>query len=366
MNSGSLTILALMIVSILAPAFAVNVTWALQLPDGVATSPERRAFHTWTFAPASPEALLFGGMALEEDGSEYALRDTWVLDFEGKMWEEQLFVVDPPARWAHAAAITSTQIVIFGGQSEFEYFDDTWRYYPIDDSWIQDAYAHDPPPTLTRAAASAVTIGDSVMYVFGGYVASIFEPANDMWAYDLSTKIWSVVRENGDPLGPSPREGHSATFIDDPINGPSFIIFGGISADGLGLNDAWQYLALKDEWLELSKNGAPNSPFGRQLHAAVHLNPFDPDEATSLVIFGGNEVGTDTYFRDLWLLTVNDGVGVYELIWPDTNIGGPEERAGVSGLFVPRTSDLDLVFLFGGYLGEYIFVNDLWSAQVDL
>jgi len=53
---------------------------------------------------------------------------------------------------------------------------------------------------------------------------------NDTWAFDLNTRVWSELNCIG--FIPSPREGHSASIVDDVI-----YVFGGRGVDGKDLGD---------------------------------------------------------------------------------------------------------------------------------
>ena len=111
---------------------------------------------------------------------------------------------------------------------------------------------------------NGVVIGDSSrVYLFGGYNGNSW--LNDLWMFDIETKMWSCIQESSDATtggaddaalltsgstGPSRRFGYVSVVHDN-----KFVLFGGF--DGTRwLNDMFEFDLGTNRWKTVSAGGA--------------------------------------------------------------------------------------------------------------
>jgi N-acetylneuraminic acid mutarotase len=90
------------------------------------------------------------------------------------------------------------------------------------------------------------TVIDDLAYLFGGRAAD--GPANDLWAFDLTTNEWHELRPSGP--APAPRFGHTGTYVP----GVGLVVWSG-QGDRF-FDDIWAYDPGVDAWHELPSLGA--------------------------------------------------------------------------------------------------------------
>ena len=113
---------------------------------------------------------------------------------------------------------------------------------------------------LTQAAAGPAaredhtwTVVDDVVYLFGGRTAD--GPANDLWAFSLTTNEWRELHPDGQ--APEPRFGHTGTAVP----GVGLVVWSGQGSDFF--DDIWAYDPAVDAWHELPSLGAvPQARYG--------------------------------------------------------------------------------------------------------
>lgn len=167
----------------------------------------------------------------------------------------------PVGRYGHTLSMMGSNLVVFGGQLDDQYFNELWRF---DLNTLKDTPVWElvQPPTggpPRRAGHSAVVYKDR-LYIFGGTDGQFHY--NDTWCWDFATMTWSELKCVG--YIPMPREGHSACMIDDIM-----YIFGGRGADGKDLGDLASFKISSHRWFMFAHMGP--APFGRSGHTMVSV-----------------------------------------------------------------------------------------------
>jgi len=346
MKSASLLLACLAVLALGDPTY-----WQATIPNNNPGNPTPREFHTLTNIPGTSFNVLFGGQAFNQ--TDEALGDTWVLDTGAALWKLMNPAVAPQARCQAVAGATSDEVILFGGQnlvSPRTFFSDVWRYNLTSNTWKQDVFVL-PSVLLPRSYPAGVLVDDS-LYIFGGFVQALQAVTNDVWSYNITSKSWSLHSSNGRAGAPRPRQGHSAVFYNDTVNGPSIILFGGYNGTG-GMSDTWQYIIKTTAWIQLTKDGDPSGPSPRWGQSAI----FTVDPPT-VVIFGGSFVGgnINPYYNDVWALqSVSNGWN-WTLVLPDGNVEGPQRRGGHTSVV-----SLGRAFTFAGYAIFIGLLNDVWE-----
>lgn len=190
-----------------------------------------------------------------QDSAPYAKQDLWSYDFTTHQWELVQIASSQPL--AHSPWLTPAQ--------------------------LKDPVFKDPLPILlppTRRLHTSVVMKDR-MVVFGG-VSYNNLILGDLWIFDPAEASWLEASADGPGGSPIlPREGHTAIAL---MDGLSMLVFGGVSYGFLPFNDLWKYSAVDNTWVRLSSGSGEdqNAPMQRWLHTAVlHKN------TNSMIVFGG-------------------------------------------------------------------------------
>lgn len=159
------------------------------------------------------------------------------------------------------------------GSTKFVYFNDLWRYDPVNDLWIQMA---DFPGT-PRAYSTCFTINDK-SYVTGGSTVG----DNDMWEYNSSSNSW--VKKASFPGGCSTRG------ISFNIGEKGYVGFGWSGSSSCG--DLWEYDPISDSWSQ--KCDFPGK--ARRDSKCVSLSNF-------AILFCGvsQDATTEESLNDIWI-----------------------------------------------------------------
>lgn len=117
-----------------------------------------------------------------------------------------------------------------------------------------------------RTGHTIVTHGDS-LYLFGGTDGQYHY--NDTWQYNTITGVWTELQCSG--YIPVPREGHSATLVNDTM-----YVFAGRGVDGSDLEDLAAFKLVGPEgvahrWYMFQHMGP--TPSGRSGHAMASWGP---------------------------------------------------------------------------------------------
>lgn len=165
----------------------------------------------------------------------------------------------PEGRYGHSAAIIGSKFYIFGGQTDQGGFmNDLWSFdlHKLKSGapqWQCIESTNDVAPTR-RTGHTVVTHGESI-FVFGGTDGQYHY--NDTWKFDTTTGQWKEL----DCIGyiPLPREGHSATLVDDVM-----YVLGGRGVDGKDLDDLAAFKISNQRWYMFQNMGP--APAGRSGH----------------------------------------------------------------------------------------------------
>ncbi|CDW58845.1 Kelch 4 and F-box-like and Kelch 3 and RVT 1 doma in containing protein [Trichuris trichiura] len=197
------------------------------------------------------------------------------------------------SRFAHAACYhKSGSIFVFGGMtSTFGFLNDIWKFNLTTRVWKRLPSKGDLP--RPKASSSLIAYGDKLI-LFGGWCPSQWRacrPGNvfcdNLHCYCISTGAWTSIPSRG--TGSEPLANHSASLIGDWM-----ILFGGLTPSGCTNKIRVFDIRRKVWFLPLT---SPVRPSPRCLHSQVILD----DE--HLLIVGGECMGKTNLF-DVWLLTV--------------------------------------------------------------
>lgn len=228
--------------------------------------------------------------------------DVHVFDTQSMSWsQEPLEGEAPEPRGGLSATLLfGTDIVVFGGASNTETFGDVRRLDPVKRRWsrvpVLAADGAGGPGRRTGHAAAADSRGR--IWVFGGYDAD-GNLHNDLWILALSfdqdgqmVGTWSKPMPTGEV--PSPRLGHSFTYIDGKL-----VAFGGFTADGRTVNEAYAYEPETQRWAQLNAGGMLPGP--RTASSAAR-------HGHDLVVAGGCDVSEarPVCYSDVWSLNLVD------------------------------------------------------------
>ncbi len=181
-------------------------------------------------------------------------------------WEDVASLNGSPInRFEHTAVWTGSEMIIWGGASNYVYVNSGARYNPATDTWTSTSTATDVP--LPRHSHTAIWTGNE-MIIWGGYNGTAlnsgarYDPVNDSWIPIASTSA------------PSPRFGHKVVWT-----GSAMIVWGGIAdVFQTTLNSGGVYTISSDSWQATSTTNAPSA---RKSHTAVWTG-------TEMLIWGGD------------------------------------------------------------------------------
>jgi len=261
--------------------------------------------------------------------------DVHIFDTQSMRWsQEPLEGEAPEPRGGHSATLLfGTDIVMFGGASNTETFGDVYRLDPVKRRWsrvpVLAADGAGGPGRRTGHAAAADSHGR--IFVFGGYDAD-GNMQNDLWILSLSfdgdgqmVGTWSKPMPTGQI--PSPRLGHTFTYVDGKL-----VSFGGYTANGQTVNEAYAYDPESQRWAKLNAGGMLPGP-RTACSAARHGH--------DLVVAGGCDVSSarPVCYSDVWSLNMVD------MRWTrrSSDAVGWFAREGHSAIFVRGR-----MFTFGG------------------
>jgi N-acetylneuraminic acid mutarotase len=249
---------------------------------------------TWTYTVASnnwirvetqgaPSARASYGMALDENRRELVLfggfteneyfNDVWVYDIANQEWKSRNFAGELPAprgAMSFVYDVENNQFIMFGGFSDKGFYSDTWILDPAANKWTKQELSTVPPPLRTRmiydeSSGNAILFGGDVIQSEGHQTSPV--PSDKTWSYDPSNRAWSEILTSE---APNPRSLHGVAY--DRAN-DSIIIFGG--TDSL-IDDAnFVGREFQDTWVFSNKVDNPS------MNAMVVLVP-----AAAVIVVG--------------------------------------------------------------------------------
>lgn len=233
---------------------------------GTTTQPTTRSAHTavWT----GTNMIVWGG----SDGGTY-YNTGGVYDPATSTWKPggTSTTGAPSVRQYHTALWTGTEMIVWGGDDGFNYFNTGGRYNPDTDGWAVGGTNTLNAP-FVRSRHTAVWTGVE-MIVWGGIdsvsyynTGGKYNPVADTWTGTSTTNV------------PTARDSHTAVWT-----GTEMIIWGGFHP--FALNTGGRYNPSTDTWTGTSITNAPTE---RGSHTAVWTG-------SELIVWGGFD-GT-SYFN---------------------------------------------------------------------
>ena len=195
-----------------------------------------------------------------------------------------------------------------------------------------------PGPRSNAALVVDPTAGR--LYLHGGRVGG--QAVGDLWAFDLSSGIWSEVAVQG-PV-PQARYSHSAVWDADRMR---VIVTTGQLGPGEFLSDVWAFDPAVGEWELLAPDGA--GPANRYGSCAG----YDPIRNRVLVSHGFTDFGR---FDDTWAYSLADGT------WTDIS---PEGERPIERCLHACTYDAAAgrLVLMGGQTTGSRILGDTWALD---
>ena len=324
-----------------------NVTWCYDYNSNTWTNmspssaPSRRYGANMVYDEESDLIVLFGGRF---DGSTFG--DTWTFDVNSNTWKNMSPATAPEARRYYFMTYDSKSdlVILFGGYSGGQQFDDTWTYDVDTNTWTEMS------PTGPRRSDGVMAYDEEseLTVLFGGF--SITSGSlEDTWVYNSTADTWTEMSPSSHP---SKRADVMAVY-DSSVD--KIIMFGGWVSDSDVLEDTWTYNVNNNTWVEMNTLNAPSERGWNGL-------AFD-SESNRTILFSGWMMGeADTWAyryqinppiiipgppRNLDVTTEDDGLG---LTW-DAPL--PIEGVTVSGYNIYRGSesgDYEIMFELGNVL----------------
>ena len=191
----------------------------------------------------------------------------------GKQQKKQQQLGHP---WGTLAPGLPSASALHGGKRSQEsdpihYVDDFWLFDVQSDSWLM-INPHEGANPPRRSLHTAVTIGTK-MVIFGG-VSDNNMLLNDIWTYDVNTRMWEEVVIGNAQDVPLPREGH--VMVAGPTEETSsFTIHGGMGYGYVPYEDTWTFDLPTGTWTQVAvvRNIEEEwVPDGRWMHSAVTID----------------------------------------------------------------------------------------------
>jgi hypothetical protein len=278
----------------------------------------------------SNTVFLFGG---ESDGS--ALDDLWKLDVKKKRWTKLSPAgAAPAARFGHTFVRDADgTLLLFGGESEAGFFNDTWRYTPATNTWTPVTVT-EPAPAARYGHGTAYDPKARSLWVTHGFTDS--GRFDDTWS--LTGGTWS----DGSPAagGARPLE---RCLVGSAFHDGSVFLFGGQSNPTPFLRDLWRYDTATKQWTELKPK---TRPAARNLYGSAQVG-------ADWLIHGGN--GTGGPLGDLWALDLD------KQSLARVRVSGKKPAARFGGELAPLGSKRALLFGGASLDGEF---KDVWVAAL--
>jgi PKD repeat protein len=349
----------------IGPCAATAAVWTyahgVWTPRVSAVAPPPRSSAQLVDDPVDGALLLFGG-TIVRDGACSVDASTW--SFSNNSWTDLSPIVTgpPPARCCGSFAFDAVDgyAVLFGGNANGVYVNDTWSYgvAPLAATAVATPSRGGVPLDVAFAATAAGgTPAYQFTWSFGdgtpsatGPVANHTFRASGLFTSTITIKdgagrttsrllsidvlsAWAAGHQWIDIAGsilsaPAPRSAPSVVY-DPAVN--AVVLFGGYSPYNFAYGDTWEFS--NGAWTDVSSklSGAPPARWGAGL-------TFDTRDGYAL-LFGGRDV--NGFFNDTWRF---DGAG-----WAPVPTGvAPSPRAFVQMAY----DDQDrYVLLFGGGVG---------------
>lgn len=316
-----------------------------------ATVPTPRAAQLAVYAQPSNQMIVFGGQSLPQ-----IFNDVWILNnangIGASSWTQVTPQGTPPSpRWYSTGAYdpNSDRMIVFGGllSTPNPCSDETWV--------LANATARTGPPTwiqLQTVGAVPASKPDAVYDTANNRLIVVDEGCgglgNDVWVLSNAnglggTPTWTQLNPTGTP--PPPREAAPTAY--DPESN-RMILFGGNVAMTPGFvdNDVWiltnaNGLGGAPSWIQLSPSGTP--PAARGNAGSIY------DAATNaMLVYGGHSSLSGCFYGDAWRLSNANGLGGTP-IWQQVLAFGPQPYVSDAEDDLMYDPSTDRMITLGGY-----------------
>ncbi len=278
------------------------------------------------------------------------LSDAWLMtnaDRAWTQWPSQGTVPSNRLDYFFTSDDTNQRILLFGGwlgTNKSTAMNDLYQLtYPSAASpgmqWTQLTQTNPPQPRY--GIGSAIDAPRNRLLLFGGANQVNFT-SNDLWAMDLTTRVWTQLTPIG---GPPPARNNYAIVYDAPRQ--RMIIHGGSQTASTSYNDTWVYDCVANTWTQVA-TGTPK-PAARAGHW------YTDDAARGRMLVGSGSNGS-TFYNDTWALDYGT------LTWSQVNTTGTFSPGWQS---VSGVKDLvhDRVVIFGGFQNG-VYSNQTWALDL--
>lgn len=165
------------------------------------------------------------------------LVETWAWDGVAQTWAQVSVTngVGPAGRTGHCFASNGTTAVLFGGQGTNQQFNDTWTYTTAS-GWAQAAIVGTSPSVRSNACMTYNT-ATSQWVMFGG--ENEYGYLDETWVLNAGATAWTQVTA-GNGVGPAGRI--NAMMAYDAVTLAQTVMFGGQTATaGYAVNETWAF-----------------------------------------------------------------------------------------------------------------------------
>src|SRR5262245_20369540 len=221
----------------------------------------------------------------------------------------------------------------------------TFSYSPGTKSW--GAPTGSQPATRLSPALAYSTQG-AALVMFGG------QGLSDTWALDVKTKSWTQMMPGQTAASP-PGLTELATAMAYDSDDDAFVLFGGcLCTGGVGPSsgDTWVYRLSTNTWTKVTPAVSPQP---RQGHNLVY------DSGNKrVVLFGGVDPMTGTYFNDLWIYSFT--ANTWTMVLPASS---PSARRVAAMVYDPVQQRAILYGGEGSGRKNPVALTDVWSLQLN-
>jgi len=251
--------------------------------DGARYNPETQVWTpmSTTGAPSArvQAAAVWSGTELIIWGGLNFLTDVYFTDGarynpQTDTWTAMSTVGAPSARYSFTAVWSGTEMIVWGGRSNF-LFNTGARYNPTSDTWTAMTTVGAP---AARHTHSAVWAGNQ-MIVWGGLTGAVHLSTGAR--YTPSPESWTPMTLANAPTG---RFGHAALWT-----GNSMLIWGGNRTNQL-LSSGGIYTISPESWTTMSTLNAP----------AARMYPLAVWSGTEMLMWGGFTFGSVIAEGGIW------------------------------------------------------------------
>lgn len=208
-------------------------TWTL----ANATTWSQAAPTTVPFGRYNAEAAYLAGTGVVMFGGEIVgqlVNESWIWNGNTKAWSQVTSTNNqsswPSARIGHCIAASSTQVIMFGGRGNNSQNNSTWSF--ASGAWTQ--LTPTTPPSVRSEAAMAYDATANVFVLFGGQ--NEYNYLDETWVLSSTGTAWTKV------TGAMPSGRISAQMSYDSTLG-KVVLFGGIDAtSNCPTNDTWEFI----------------------------------------------------------------------------------------------------------------------------